>query len=723
MYKRIQLFLIIVFFSSTLYAQDWNEIYYLEGEAQYLIEEKKFEKAIDLYRRMIKEVPDNTYAKYMIGKLYLQTDDKKLLSIEYFEEASQNIALDFDAKSLREIRTPADALLYLGQAYQLANRIDEAIIVYNNFKDLITPEHEKFQTATQRLKTCENAKTALTNPLRVYSENLGEPLNDDQSNFGAAFSGDGQSLVYTSYTRNYLDNYYSKKENGTWSSPKKISEKISTKYYLKTTGLSHDGTELYLVTDDPAENDIFVCYKDGKNWTEANKLPKNINGKKSNETHAAISKDGKTLYFTSDIKGGHGGLDIYKSTRNAKGKWGDPVNLGPNVNTPFNEETPCIAIDDKYLFFSSEGHNSIGGFDIFYVDLGSNSTPVNLGYPINTPGNNLFFVPDNSLSSGWISRYDSTSVGKNDIYHISIMPKINFAGNIKNVNNNEIINDPEIFISFIDRKTNEIIKSAHPVNGEFEFEIIPGNYHIVINNDKYDTYTNKIDIPENYANSEFSFDALLNPISIEQEELVAKVVDEPENVSPPTEELAEEKPEPELIPEKEVVKEKVPEKEIIKYIPKTTISSGEKTYSVQLMALKNPVDVDYFKNVDNVKLTKYPDGFYRYTVGITSSYTEAQKIKENIHKIGYKDAFIRVNEFAPKYTIQIMALIIPVELNYFKDLSSVVVTKGADDYFRYTIGSFNTYDEAKQELTKLNSMGYNQAFIKKVFGSEKLAVN
>ena len=131
------------------------------------------------------------------------------------------------------------------------------------------------------------------------------------------------------------------------------------------------------------------------------------------------------------------------------------------------------------------------------------------------------------------------------------------------------------------------------------------------------------------------------------------------------------------------------------------------------MALKNPVEVDYFKNVDNVKLTKYPDGYYRYTVGNTSSYSEAKELMAKIHEIGYEDAFIRVNEASPKYTIQIMALIIPVKPDYFKDLSSVVVTKGSGDYFRYTIGSFNSYEEAKLELANLKSIGYNQAFIKK----------
>jgi hypothetical protein len=727
MHKNVLLLFFIILLSKGLFAQDWNEIYYLEGEAQFLVEEKQYDKAIDIYRRMIREVPEHSFAKYKIGLLYLLTDDQKNMAIEYLEEASQDIALDFDEKSLREIRTPVDVLLYLGEAYQIANRIDEAIVVYNNFKGLIKPDNKDYSTVLHRLKTCENAKQAMKNPSRVSKTNVGAPINNDDSNFGAVISGDGNTIIYTSYTKNYLDNYYSVKEKGVWTTPKRISEKISSKYYLKTASLSYDGSQLYLVTDDPDKNDVFVCFKEGKEWLGAEKLPKTINGKKSNETHASVSKDGKTLYFTSDREGGLGGVDIYKSTLDAKGSWGEAENLGTAINTEFDEATPFVTMDDKYLFFSSVGHNSIGGFDIFYIDLVNKSTAVNLGYPANTPGDELFFVPDNSISSGYISEYDSTSLGKNDIYYISILPKIYFAGNIKNSFNGEEITDSDFDVSLIESKTKNVIKSLNSNNGQFQFEINPGIYSVVINNENYNSFTSQIDIPQDYSNDTYTFEALVEPLETEKEELVAEVVEEPivepeiveQAVSQPEKiEVAEESPKEE-IPEP-IVEKKIPEKEIEKYVPKTNTSPGLKTYSVQLMALKNPVEVDYFKNVDHVILAKYPDDYYRYTVGNTSSYSEAQKLLLKIHEIGYKDAFIRVNESDfiasksnSKYTIQIMALIIPVTPEYFKELSSVEVIKGSDDYFRYTIGSYNSYEEAKQELSNIKSLGYNQAFIKK----------
>jgi len=717
-------------------AQDWNEIYYLEGEAQFLVEEKQYEKAIDVYRRMIREVPDHSYAKYKIGQLYLKTEDQKDRAIEFLEEASQDIALDFDEKSIRETRTPIDVLLYLGEAYQIQNRIDEAIVVYNNLKGLIQETHELYPAVNHRLQTCENAKIALNNPLRVSKKNLGEPLNDENPNFSPVISGDGNTIIYTSYTRNYLDNYYSIKENGQWSTPKKISEKLSTKFYLKTSSLSYDGTQLYLVTDDAEKNDIFVCYKEGKSWTEAEKLDKTINGRKSNETHACITKDGKTLYFTSDREDGYGGSDIYKSTLDEKGKWGDPVNLGNAINTVYNERTPFITLDDRYLFFSSEGHSSIGGYDIYYIDLQSKDHVINLGYPANTTGDDLFFVPDNSLTSGYTSYYDKASVGKKDIYYIHIMPEIHLAGKITNSKNGEKIEDAQVEISVIETATNQTVKTVSTDSGEFSFKIDPGNYHINVNGEQFIASTNQVNVPRDYSETIFSHNISLDPQpssdetlaagtpNVEQETITEEILEN--NISEKDESIEDikvaEKPVKESTTHANAVEkaepketEKTTQEESEKFIPETASGNTVKTYSVQLMALKNPVKVDYFKDVDGVELTKYPDGFYRYTVGNTTSYNEAQILKEQLHASGYIDAFIRVNEdINASYTIQIMALIIPVKPDYFNNLSEIVVTKGSDDYFRYTIGAYNSYQDAQSQLTKLRSLGYNQAFVKKI---------
>ena len=743
MFKKVKILILIIFIPATIFAQNWNEIYYMESDAEYFLQERDFAKAIRAYEKILRDVPESANIKYKLGKVYLETDDQKDLAIEFLKQASENASIEFDVKSISEVRAPVEAYLYLGIAYQIQNNLDLALAAYKKYKELINSSNSNYNLVNQKIKSCENAELYMKQPLRLNSENMGDKINDKNSNFGAVLSGDEQTMIFTSYTSNYIDIYSAKKANGLWGVSKKITDYVSKKYYIKTSSISFDGTELYLVTDDPENNNIFVSYLEGKTWTNAEKLGKTINGKKSNETHASVSKDGNILYFTSDREGGLGGLDIYKSIKDAKGNWGVPENLGQSINTEFDEETPFVSPDGKYLFFSSEGHNGIGGFDVFYIDLASKSSAINMGYPVNSTDDDLFFVPGQSINSGYISRVGKDTKGLRDIYYLTVIQKIKFAGNIKNIDG-ESISDAEFNISISEFETNNIVQTLNSGNGKFNFEIDPGKYIVTINNEKFENYSNEFIIPDNYSDAEFSFEALLNPIEIEQEELVAEVV-EPTVVEPPivaevvvepvveevveepvqevVEEIVEEvieepvieKEEPiiqEVIEEKPEVIEDPVAKEVPKYVPVSTVVTGSKTYSVQLMALKNPVEVDYFKDVDNVKLTKYPDGYYRYTVGITESYKKAEALKEEIHIKGYKDAFIRINELTPKYTIQIMALIIPVDLTHFNNLSSVVVTKGSD-YFRYTIGSFNTYEEAKQELAKLNSIGYNQAFIKK----------
>lgn len=740
MFKKTLLIISLAVLAFTLKGQDWTEIYYLEDEAHYLVSEHQYEKAIDNFERILRDVPNHSLIKFYIGKTYLLTDDQKDKAIDFLEQAAQDVAKDFDAKSIQETRAPLDAHLYLGQAYQYAGRLDDAMNAYNTLKDLITPENELYPLVIHSIETCKNAKEALNNPKRITKTNQGNLINDINSNVNPVISGDGNTMVFTTFKRDDIDIYYSTKNNGTWGTPKRITTKVSPKYYLVTVSLSYDGTQLYLATNDKDRNDIFVSYREGRDWTAAEKLDKTINGKKSNETHAVVTKDGNTIYFTSNREDGLGGVDIYKSIKNEKGKWEDPVNLGPSVNTKFNEATPFLTLDDKYLFFSSEGHSSIGGYDVFYIDLEAKDQAISLGYPINTTGDDLFFVPDNSLSSGYMSIYDESSVGKNDIYKLTILPKVNLAGTIQNSENGEAISDESLNIA-IHNESNQNIETTYSNNGEFQFEIEPGKYIITINSENYQADTSEIDIPSDYSSSDYVFIAELNPVKVEveeiQEELVAENIEEtvieettPEIVNEKAVEKEIEEPEvAEIVEtEKEEIKPKIqkeetvvikreskPETKVETYVPTSTSTSTTviKTYSVQLMALRKPVDLNYFKNVDNVKEKLYEDGYYRYTVGNTETYAEAKSLKEKLNNAGYKDAFIRVNNVVPKYTIQIMALIIPVETDYFENISSVNVTKGADDFYRYTVGEFSDYNEAKQELSKIAALGYKGAYVKR----------
>ena len=150
-------------------------------------------------------------------------------------------------------------------------------------------------------------------------------------------------------------------------------------------------------------------------------LNKNINTKYW-ESHAFVTEDGMHLVFASDRPGGFGGLDLYISHK-ADGDWGPAVNLGPEINTQFNEDRPFLMKNGKLLFFSSQGHQNIGGYDIFRSEIQSNglwSRPENMGYPFNTPDDNIFFMPVGDGKSGYYSVLKETAgYGREDIYRIT----------------------------------------------------------------------------------------------------------------------------------------------------------------------------------------------------------------------------------------------------------------------------------------------------------------
>ena len=742
MKEKIVFFLLVFLPCFSLLAQNWNEIYYLETEAEYLLEEKKYDKAIEMYQKILKETPDNSFIKFKIGLAYLKTDNQKEKAITTFEEILDDVSADFDPRDIRETRAPLEGYLYLGVAYQKNNRIDDAKKMYIKYKESIPSDHYNFSLVNQYIESCNYAEKMMSTPERIQTRNLGDKVNDDNSNFNAVFSGDGNTMIFTSYTKNYIDIYQSKKNGDSWSSPKNITNQVSKKYYLKTSSLSYEGDELYLATDDPEGNDIFVSYLEGKQWTNADKLHKTISHRKSNETHAGISPDGNTIYFTSNREGGYGGLDLYKSTRDAKGKWNDAENLGAKINTPFNEETPLVSGDGKYLFFSSEGHNSMGGYDVFYIDLSNPDKVINMGFPVNSTSDDLFFVPGETKNTGYMARVQDDTQGKKDIYYLKILPDIQVKGKIYHLAQGEMIDDKALNVQVINLKKDTIIQSLEINNGEFNFKTGPGTYQISILNEQFEPFEREIIIPENFDEEFYAFNAELKPKIDEQEDVAERtelVAEEPgdsvskeddseyvaEKEDVMSKEAVTEQPDAiQKVGKKELLADKIPNEtnvtaesyeEISEVtLPEMNVTEGGSSFSVQLMALRTPVALNYFRDIDNITATKHPDGFYRYTVGLTNSYEEAQRLQSIVNTQGYEDAFIRKNPFTANYTIQLMALIVPVELNYFKNLPTVTVTRGNDDYYRYVFGYYNAYDEAQAALENLKKSGYGNAFIKKI---------
>lgn len=424
--KNYLIYIVIFIFSASIFAQEPSDILkevYKDGE--YFFAREEYVDALSEYRILIKRGYDNSNINYRIGVCYLRIPGEKVESIPYLEKAVENVSVEYKEGSLKETKAPLDAYLFLGNAYRIGNKLDKAIEAYTKFIDKSLEENLMVEYAESQIQACLRAKELIETPVVLNATNLGEKINSSSANYAGVISGDGQTLVYMFELPFYDAVYLSKKdENGEWGDPTNLSPQIQSDGDQFVASISYDGTELYLVREDLFNSDIYYSQlgEDG-NWTPSSPLPRGINSKYW-ESHASVSRYGDTLYFTSNNKESIGEMDIFMVIKGADGKWSNAINVGNVINTKMNEEYPFITENGKRLYFSSQGHEGIGGYDIFYSEkdtLGNWTKPVNVGYPVNSTDDDMFFAPYKNGKFGLKSIIDSNGYGKEDIYLLELV--------------------------------------------------------------------------------------------------------------------------------------------------------------------------------------------------------------------------------------------------------------------------------------------------------------
>jgi tetratricopeptide (TPR) repeat protein len=420
--KRIICLIVTTCFSVALFSQDVKNLQESFLEAEYFFMYEDYSDALPAYLQLYEKMPENANLAFRIGVCYLNIAGKKNLAVSYLEAAVKNISAKHKEGSISQIAAPYDALFELGTAYRINYQFDKAKDAFIKYEATLLPDDtENIDFINHEIKVCDNAKTLIAKPVDFTMENMGNLFNDEKSNFNPVISADGKSFAYMVSLKFYDAIMFSRQVNGKWSAPINISPDLQSDGDFYISCLSSDGKMLFLSRDDNYNSDLYYSIFDGTKWTKNVKLNKNINTNDW-ESHAFISEDGNYLIFASDKTGGFGGLDLYIS-RKEKGDWGPAINLGPEINTAFNEDRPFLINGGKTLFFASQGHNNIGGYDIFRSDMQPNglwNMPQNLGYPLNTPDDNIFFMPVGNGKSGFISILrDSDGLGKEDIYKIT----------------------------------------------------------------------------------------------------------------------------------------------------------------------------------------------------------------------------------------------------------------------------------------------------------------
>lgn len=416
-------------------------------EANRLMEEKLWLQSISTWKEILEIDPNNANLNYKMGYCFLQTANSKLEALQYLEaSAVKKFSKNYDPYDPKETKAPVEALFYLGRAQALNLQLDNAIDSFEKLKKMLGKKHIRYAEAERELEMAEEAKRQMANPKNYVITNVGPVINKETNDFSPVLSLDESTMFFTSRrlrpdttnsaiididTGEWKEDVYVsfKSEDGLWTEPEILN--LNTDAHDATISVSPDGQTLFIYRDNYGDGQLMESKLFGETWSEPILLGSDIN-MSSWETHATVSADGNILYFVSDRSGGIGNRDIYKCVKLPNGEWSRALNLGTTINTIYDEDAPFLTPDGRTLYFSSRGHNTMGGFDIFMSKLGEDGewgSPVNMGYPLNTVDDDVFFVPMADGRRAYYSSAKDGGYGLKDIYLVT-MPDLESATNL-----------------------------------------------------------------------------------------------------------------------------------------------------------------------------------------------------------------------------------------------------------------------------------------------------
>lgn len=724
-------------------------------EAEYYFLTGDYSRAITFYESLLSEDPGNANLNFLCGFCYLKTEGSTARAIDNLEKAVRLADPAYKEGSYKERNAPMESYFLLARAHHINNNFDKAIEFYLQYSNSI--DKRKFaniEYVNTHIKACELGKSMIDNPINIALNPLGDEISAEYDVCNPVVSGNDSIMIYLAERPISVGIMMSVKEENRWSAPRAINHEIGLTGNTFPVSLSFDGTELYLVYSDYFNTDIYVSHFRGKRWSRAVEL--NSINTKYMESHACVSQDGGSLFFTSDRKGGQGGLDIYRSERISGDEWGEPVNLGPQVNSYYNEESPFLTRQDQKLYFSSQGHNTMGGYDIFYSDKTGReswSTPVNLGYPLNTSDDDLFYNPGwNDALAYYAVKPDSLSSHKN-IFNVRIIPFDNLSIGVKNLKDDKVVEEApgthpggseeqpkvsfsslgiyyilnNILFDFDDFILNDEAQRTVERIVSLMFKFPEIGLDLTGHTDAKGSTEYNIQLSNKRAQSVATY---LIEKGIDPGRINVKAAGEIDPVAINEYEDGSDAPDGRKLNRHVSVKitnlnsDKIRVTDI--FVPDDLVPMEDQGYSVLL--LQSDVRRDNTpKEFLNEQVTMIAtDESYLYSAGHFKQKPEAVKYLNEAIDQGYPDArMIEKNDFdiliqdnlttssyeTLFYTIQFVALRSPKDIAYFSDLPKVKRYDGKDGLSRYVTGHFEHIDEAVQELPNVRNMGYKDAFV------------
>ncbi|MEP6734475.1 MAG: OmpA family protein [Chryseolinea sp.] len=475
------------------------------ADAEHYFSVRSYDVALPKFLAAIQAGEKDFMVYYKTGVCYLKSaeTDEQIKSIPYFEYALKN------GKDL-----PNQLYYDLGTTYLKDENLQRALENFQKFKSLSSKADKKLMTmADDAIQVCHNAVALMSVPRNFKVTPFNSIINSKFTEYNPVVSADESVMAFTALRPNtgktrtgdkFIEEIYiTYNNNGSWSEPKVIP--IASEYNVGTAGISPDGQKMLIFMGGVADpGSLFQITKAGEVWSKPSLITPSLNTPKYLESTASITPDGKTIYFASDRLGGQGGLDIFKTTLLANNAWSAPVNLGSQVNSKANEDAPFIHPDQKTLFFTSDGHNTMGGRDIFVTRLNNNkwTSPENMGYPVNTTVNDNYFTLIADGTRAYFSSDRKGGMGGQDIYYIDLPPESSsipltmIKGKILNAETGKPIPTKIYVIDKENDKKLDFVYDPDPATGNYLIILPPSkNYDMVIESEGFLPYTLNINVP------------------------------------------------------------------------------------------------------------------------------------------------------------------------------------------------------------------------------------
>ena len=758
--KRILSFLILALFIKA-YGQDSKAFKKIFLDAEYYYITENFQTAQRHYEDLLRMDPQNSNLQYLYGSCCLKISGCKDQATSYLEKAIHNVNPSYKEGSYKERQAPPEAFFLLARAHHIDNDFDTAIEYYAKYRDL-KPKMKFADTeyVNAQIKSCELGMSMINNPADVRFSSVGEAINLNNISYNPVISGNDSLMIFSVQKPSRMFIMMSTKQMDRWSEPRSLNNELGLTGNFYPVSLSYDGTELYLVQQDYYETDIFVSHFSNNKWSRIIRLNKNINTRYL-ESHACVSRDGQTLYFTSDRPGGQGALDIYTSERESGDNWGKATNLGPTVNSYYNEDTPFLTRNDTKLYFSSQGHATMGGYDIFYTEKtenGSWSVPENIGYPLNTADDDLFYNPGWNDQLGYYSFTNDSISGSRNIYSVRIFPAEDLTIGIRKKG------EPQM------ERVTEPVKSSASITSSLGIYYILNNILFDFNDHTLDpaaireverVYTLMRKYPEigieltghtdAKGSAEYNLQLAtkraesvadyLTGAGISKDRIKVHAAGETDPVAINRYEDGTDAPEGRKLNRHVSIKinnlqhGKIRVAEI--FVPDYLMPRADQTFSILLAESKNLIDTmpGEFLNEPVSRITT--DSSHLYSAGNFDRKTDAVKYLNDAIDHGYDQAQLMEKEMLEQlirekskgdryepltFTIQIMALKKPVDISYFRDMENVRKYIGKDGFHRYVCGEYNGIDKALKELPLIHRKGYQDAFVMTLNRYERISI-